>query len=319
MIYDSQLHKTDEILDETDHDERVRLGLQLPSEESFDYNRLRLIDPGLGLEPLTLQELDTLAIYLSACIPFHEHKLPDGSPAGEGVVRWMLENSEVIVQERETPMGVVLGVKDDDFLFRVEQNSSRCIVILSGKVRVISGRDQFRFEASTYAVLGGDIFSDGDDYKADFSAYIMSEKVRYVTISYLQFRRIITGDISQSHIPRSRSSYGLDFTRGPSGHRMRSQSTAPGMGGLVPSAAAQPKRSMSANPGHRGERVNGTLLNVKSEPSVESVSQPLQPVWVPRSASSGSKDFTMRSGRRSASPESGASDLDLLERLGHQL
>ena len=47
-----------------------------------------------------------------------------------------------------------VGIEEKDYLFKYGEHASRCVIILSGKVRIISGRDQFAFDSTNYTVLG---------------------------------------------------------------------------------------------------------------------------------------------------------------------
>ena len=77
----------------------------LHSERKFDYNRLRLLDPSVGAQPLTKHEIDIVVLNLLSRVSFQKFTLPDGSKLGEEGIRWMLQHAKVIKQARKTLPG----------------------------------------------------------------------------------------------------------------------------------------------------------------------------------------------------------------------
>merc|ERR1711924_99572 len=158
---------------------------------------------------------------------------------------------------------------------------------------------------------------DGAQFKPDFSAYIASERLRYVSLTYTLFHRIISGDISASQIPRSRSSYGLDFSM-PSRSRQRAKSTiAPQQSPKAHDFQKHARRAQSTMALNVDGQMRGMTRN-RSDPSVPSPtaerSSEIHPAWIPRSESS--RDVAeqnkrvARGGKRSAAPDSQQADFE---------
>lgn len=198
----------DEILDEMDDleellegeakrghmDDQERIALGLPAERKFNYDRLKLLDPNAGTQPLTQHEIDIVVLNLSARVTFQKFALPDGSRMGDATIRWMLQQAEVVKQSRATQLGSA-HILDQDYLFRKGVPSDRCIVILGGKMIVMSGRSQFRLEAGTFSVLGAEIFGsigadpenhDRTTFNPDFSATLGTPDVRFQLHMFIQ-------------------------------------------------------------------------------------------------------------------------------------
>ena len=165
-------------------DDQERIALGLPAERKFDYNRLKLLDPNAGTQPLTQHEIDIVVLNLSTRVTFQKFALPDGSRMGDVTIRWMLQQAEVVKQSRSTQLGSA-HILDSDYLFRRGVASDRCIVILGGKMIVMSGRSQFRLEAGTFSVLGAEVFSNvgADSFKPDFSAVLGTPDVQLYFMS----------------------------------------------------------------------------------------------------------------------------------------
>lgn len=70
-------------------------------------------------------------------------------------------------------------IHDSDLLFRKGEISDHMILVLTGKMIVLAGRDRFRSEAGPWTILGADalVMPSGSRYTPDFSAYIATRLV----------------------------------------------------------------------------------------------------------------------------------------------
>lgn len=68
-------------------------------------------------------------------------------------------------------------------LYTRGQLAMRCILILSGKVLILAGRDEFEIEMGPWTVLAAEVLVDAEmQFTPDFSAYVASEDFRYLSL-----------------------------------------------------------------------------------------------------------------------------------------
>lgn len=78
----------------------------------------------------------------------------------------------------------------EDILFRRNEASNKCILVLSGKLVIYAGKDQFRSELGPWSMIGVDALSTADNgFVPDFSAFISSENIRYLVFTKKDFLR----------------------------------------------------------------------------------------------------------------------------------
>lgn len=98
---------------------------------------------------------------------------PDGSP-----------RSEV---DNLTSFPTLLTTKKGQFrgkcLYTRGQLATKCCLILSGKVLILAGRDEFEIEMGPWTVLAAEVLVDVEmQFTPDFSAYVASEDFRYLSL-----------------------------------------------------------------------------------------------------------------------------------------
>lgn len=91
-------------------------------------------------------------------------------------------SNKALELNKATPSGVLIPVKED-ILYRRGKYATACTLILSGKVIVLAGKDQFKSELGPWNILGADslLLPDGS-YVPDFTAYICSDSVRVIQL-----------------------------------------------------------------------------------------------------------------------------------------
>ena len=172
-----------EIGDETDNiggDEKQKdrdlAMLALLSEKSFD-------------EKLSTDEVQAISSHLMNNLPEFMNicsQVSKGRVSDEASLRNMLSNTLVISANRRSSDEALFGKKvvPEDILFKRNESTQRCILVLSGKVVIHAGKDQFRSEMGPWSLLGADALSVPDgQFSPDFSAFILSDSIRFLVIT----------------------------------------------------------------------------------------------------------------------------------------
>ena len=187
----------DEIMDETDAAMENEVTNEIASSNStFDYDRLRLLDSGkLEYEKITSKEAAAIGSHLMKNVP-QLHKNSDGgaAPLTEEIMNCLLDQCPVYDLVRS---GDGYGeIHDSDLLFRKGECCDSMILVLTGKLIVLAGRDRFRSEAGPWTILGADalVMPSGGAYTPDFSAYIATETLRCIRVSREEFQKARSGE-----------------------------------------------------------------------------------------------------------------------------
>eukprot|EP00930_Biecheleria_cincta_P040842 TRINITY_DN2796_c0_g1_i1.p1 TRINITY_DN2796_c0_g1~~TRINITY_DN2796_c0_g1_i1.p1 ORF type:complete len:628 (+),score=98.95 TRINITY_DN2796_c0_g1_i1:136-2019(+) len=99
---------------------------------------------------------------------------------------WLLAVSEVRNKERITPLG---NEEPDqaDTLYVKGKESDFCIVVLQGRVGVITGKDNFRTDTGAFSILARAALYDAT-FKSDFTGYLKTLKGRFIVITKKHFQ-----------------------------------------------------------------------------------------------------------------------------------
>lgn len=183
----------DEIMDETDA--VIDNMNEVSPASNFDYDRLRLLDSGkLEYEKITSKEAAAIGSHLIRNVP-QLHKDDNGNPCQltENDMLCLLDQCPVYDLARSGDG--YSEIHDSDLLFRKGEISDHMILVLTGKMIVLAGRDRFRSEAGPWTILGADalVMPSGSRYTPDFSAYIATESLRCVRISREEFKKAKSG------------------------------------------------------------------------------------------------------------------------------
>ncbi len=125
------------------------------------------------------------------------------------VMELLLDSCPVIDQARIAPEDE--GPAPQDFFYRKGVEADYMIMVLTGKVTVLAGRDGFRSEAGPWSVLGADSLKVDAEYNnsgstksevstiesayvPDFHAYVNSPEVRYIKISRRDYKKALSGE-----------------------------------------------------------------------------------------------------------------------------
>ena len=185
----------DEIVDETDvavnNIDEISNG---PS--TFDYDRLRLLDSGkLEYEKITSKEAAAIGSHLIKNVPqLHRDCNGNTLQLTDNDVACLLDQCPVYDLTRSGDG--YSEIHDSDLLFRKGESCDYMILVLTGKLIVLAGRDRFRSEAGPWTILGADalVMPEDSSYTPDFSAYIATETLRCVRISREEFQKAKSGE-----------------------------------------------------------------------------------------------------------------------------
>lgn len=135
------------------------------------------------------------------------------------VMEYLLDSMPVLDQNRVAPEDED-EPRSADFLYKKGEVSDYMIMILTGRVRILSGKDNFRSDAGPWTVIGSDaliIKNDGNKGKQsmqkqkepfvpDFTAYIASDHLRYIKISRADFAKALGGEFVWKQSIKSKGS-----------------------------------------------------------------------------------------------------------------
>lgn len=99
---------------------------------------------------------------------------------------WLLAVSEVMNRERVTPLGNE-EPDEADTLYEHDKEYDFCVVVLQGRVGIMTGKDRFRTETGSFSILARAALYDAP-YQADFTGYLKTLKGRFIVITKKHFQ-----------------------------------------------------------------------------------------------------------------------------------
>jgi metal transporter CNNM len=175
----------DEIVDETDAFVDGSHAVKVDRTETFKWARLRLLDSKIVDESLSFDEVRAVTAHLKT----NYSKVV--SPLTEKQLRRLVTETHVsLLPAAVQEVGETLP---SDLLYQKGVENDVCTLILSGKVTVLAGDDNFRSNVSSWCLLGSGALSDAC-YKPDFDAFVSSGPCRCLRINRASFAAAI--DIS---------------------------------------------------------------------------------------------------------------------------
>jgi metal transporter CNNM len=174
----------EEIVDETDVYVDVDQHIRVRDGREKTILNLGIFNPILDLrrEQLGKDETAAVAAHLG-CEAFRKDSQLKLSPQA---LQWLLATSLVQTRKRRSPVGVE-EPEEDDLLYVYGNSTETCILVLQGRVCVRVGRDGFRTEVGAFAILARDALQESASYVPDFSAFLSTPEVRYLSITKKQF------------------------------------------------------------------------------------------------------------------------------------
>jgi len=180
----------DEIIDETDvYVHMERKASSRIERQQFDYSQLALMDPKLSDGFLSLEEVNAVTAHL--CMNYRQfQETPSGKPISQDDVKALVSKLVTLSIEREGDG--ITEPPSQDVLYRRGRMNASLTLVLSGKLTVVAGKDNFRSDAGPWSVLGADaICQEEGTYIPDFTAFVGSDRVRMLRISRKEFAQKI--------------------------------------------------------------------------------------------------------------------------------
>ena len=157
-----------------------------------DFARLKMLNGSTSDERLTIEEIKAIASYLvNNVAQVQSYFTRNDEKMSLLEVQEIISQCPVVDVTRQSHGDLIASNRPvpEDILYRRGKMSNTCTLILSGKVVILAGKDEFRSELGPWSILGGDslVVADGT-YIPDYTAFVASDKVRFLrlTSAYLK-------------------------------------------------------------------------------------------------------------------------------------
>jgi hypothetical protein len=167
-----------EIVDETDAFVDGSHSVKLDREDAFNFARLRLLNSKIVDSRLSTEETHVVTAHLRNN---YSHVVTSLSNAQ--LHRLVSESPVVVYPTAVQEFGTTLPA---DLIYVKDDPIDLCTLILSGKVTVLVGIDQFRSDVSSWSLLGAGAL-ENPHYMPDFSAFVSNGPCRCIRISRSRF------------------------------------------------------------------------------------------------------------------------------------
>lgn len=168
----------DTIVDETDEYVDSTRSVKVQRAENFEWARLRLLDAKIVDELLSPEEVKAVTAHLRMNYPSTVQLLTDNQ-----LSRLV---STTPVSYMETAQQTVGKRLPDDLLYRKGEPSDICTLILSGKVTILVGAEDFRSELTSWSVLGKSALEQVE-FIPDFTAFVSDGPCRCIRFTRKDF------------------------------------------------------------------------------------------------------------------------------------
>lgn len=168
----------DTIVDETDEYVDSTRSVKVQRAENFEWARLRLLDAKIVDELLSPEEVKAVTAHLRVNYPSTVQLLTDNQ-----LTRLV---STTPVSNMETAQQTVGKKIPDDLLYKKGEPSDTCTLILSGKVTILVGAEDFRSDLTSWAVLGKSALEQVE-YIPDFTAFVSDGPCRCLRFTRKDF------------------------------------------------------------------------------------------------------------------------------------
>jgi hypothetical protein len=185
----------DEIVDETDTAEKAKDGYE-DREEKLRWARLRLLDAKIVENNLSPDETRAVVAHLSLNYPEVVSLLTENQ-----LHRLIAETHVSVLPAAQQKLGQSLP---DLLLYQKNAKADFAALILSGKLTVESGSDNFRTDVSNWALLGRGALTDSN-YAPDFSAFVSVGPCRCIFLKRDRFAAAVEASASERRVSQSQS------------------------------------------------------------------------------------------------------------------
>jgi hypothetical protein len=169
--------------------------------------RLIMLTGKVTQEHLSVDEIQAISSHLKTNVPQLQ---PVFAPPTitSSAIQDMVARCKVIELHRVSTNDMVNSHAPvhDDILFKRGKLANACCLILSGKVAVLAGKDEFYSELGAWSIVGSDAVKLPENtYQPDFSAYVASDSVRCLWITKGEVTDLIEGKPAGTRRPKRRS------------------------------------------------------------------------------------------------------------------
>ena len=207
----------DTIVDETDAFVDSSQSKKVNREESFEWARLRLLDAKIVDEMLSFEESKAVTAHLRM-----NHKDLVKLLSDAQLERLVSETPVTTLPKASRQVGKEFP---DDLLYHKGVETDACTLVLSGKVTIFVGSDNFRSEVSSWTLLGTAALVN-KSYEPDFTAYISDGPCRCLRLSYARFADAVDASALEKRLHHeSKLATAEHNSSDPYVHEIRSETT----------------------------------------------------------------------------------------------
>jgi hypothetical protein len=155
------------------------------SKREMGMARMRLLNPSMfeQSQRLSQEEVDAITAHLMSNVPSVANVFQNDKDSILEVVR----NAIVVEVNQDLEHSNLVNKANDknmDYLYERGVLSNHCILLLSGKITVLAGKDNFKAELGPWSALGQDcLMGENGSFIPDFSAYVTSIHAKYLKIA----------------------------------------------------------------------------------------------------------------------------------------
>jgi hypothetical protein len=188
----------DEIVDETDAFVDGTQSVKVNRLENFDWGRLRLLDSKIVDETLSYEETKAVTAHLRTNYAETVSLLSDNQ-----LYRLVSETS---VSELQPAAHEVGSQSPRDLVYEKGVPTDECTLILSGKITVLAGFDEFRSDVSSWTVLASAALTDSS-YAPDFTAFVSGGPCRCLRFTRERFTAAVDASAVERHSAHDASNH----------------------------------------------------------------------------------------------------------------
>ena len=186
----------DSIVDETDAFADSNQRIKVERGETFEWARLRLLDTKIVDEMLSASEINAVTAHLKTNHSEPFKMLTDGQLTrlvSSTPVTTLPTATQELDKELPNELLYEKGVPSDTFT-----------LILSGKVTIFVGSENFRSDISSWSVLGGKSLAD-KEWAPDYSAFVSDGPCRFIQIRRENFVEAADASVFERRVAESNS------------------------------------------------------------------------------------------------------------------
>lgn len=168
----------DTIVDETDEYVDSTRSVKVDRAETFEWARLRLLDTKIVDELLSPEEVKAVVAHLRMNYSSTVKLLTDIQ-----LFRLISTTPVAYLETAKHELGKALP---EQLLYKKGEPSDTCTLILSGKITILVGAEEFRSDLSSWSVLGKSAL-DQAEFCPDFTAFVSDGPCRCLRVTHSAF------------------------------------------------------------------------------------------------------------------------------------